>query len=439
MYGQQPTTQKEMERKYYHTRLQFLDIRMQMIQEESELLQNQKEQIEKSQKSFHTMDIHEMDDVIFEMSKEKQKMETQEEQYQQLLSETADIEENKDKRNRIIYSHRLLQIRLKKMIDQIEDAQRTRHLRRMEKEQHPNANPATSQKDLSVRPKDNINYPDSTFYKNLYKNKKRDSYSGLFDIPKYSTVPIKPVEEKKKITPSLPTFGYVAKQGEKFGKIPQAPIKKMIRTYQAETIKSKPIPESEYIAPEWTNLKLSATEYVQAKYPMVESDDPTITHHPIYRKFNADGLNDYCQISIEIDFDKNQEVIIIKEMIGHITGWEQTITPLCVPINLAHEYIGRLKRASETRLDSFVSDLKFNKCLLYHNQLERHQIRFEFTIKSEVGPQGRERLITLQRDHKDPRRAQSIKIPWIQLPRFIYQLQLFMEEYEFTPVDLKNS
>ena len=247
------------------------------------------------------------------------------------------------------------------------------------------------------------------------------------------------MDERKKITPSIPTFGYVAKQSEKFGKPVQSNIKKMVRAYQAEAIKPKPISEKEYVAPEWTNLKLSATEYVQAKYPMVESDDPTVTHYPLYRKFNADGLNDYCQISIETDFNKNQEVIVIKEMIGHVTGWEQTVTPLCVPINLAHDYIEKLKKASETRLDSFTSDLQANKCLLYHNSMEKHQIKYEFTIKSEVGPHGRERLITLDRDYRDPRKSQSIKLPWIQLPRLIYQLQLFMEEYEFTPVDLKNS
>ena len=35
VFGQQPTSLKEFERKYYHTRLQFLDIKMQMLQEES--------------------------------------------------------------------------------------------------------------------------------------------------------------------------------------------------------------------------------------------------------------------------------------------------------------------------------------------------------------------------------------------------------------------
>ena len=274
---------------------------MQMLQEEADLLQTQKDQIEKSQKILETMNIHKIDDIIFKMNKEKQKMDIQEEHYQQLLSEIPDTEENKDRRARIIYSHRLLQIRLKKMSDQIEEAQQTRHNRRLENEQHPIGGPPTTKMIMSVQPKDNVNYQESTFYKNLNKNKKTDPYSGLFDIPKYSPVPIKPVEDKKKIIPVIPTYGYVAKQGEKFRKGTQKPIKKMVRT--AEMTKSKPIPENEYIAPEWTNLKLSSTEYVQAKYPMVKSDDPTVTHYPLYRKFNADGLNDYCQISIETDFD----------------------------------------------------------------------------------------------------------------------------------------
>ena len=139
------------------------------------------------------------------MNKEKQKIEAQEEQYQQQLSEMADTNENKDRRDQIIYSHRLLQIRLKKMSDQMNEAQRTRHNRRMKKEQHPTGGPPTTKSILSVQPKDNVNYPDSMFYKNMYKNKKTDLYSGLFDIPKYSTAPVKPVEERKKITPSLPT------------------------------------------------------------------------------------------------------------------------------------------------------------------------------------------------------------------------------------------
>ena len=136
------------------------------------------------------MTIHKIDDIIFEMNKEKQEMEAQEEKYQQILSETTDTDENNDRRHQIIYSHRLLQIQLKKISDQIDEAQQTRHNRRLETEQHPIGGPPATNSILSVQPKDNVNYPYSTFYKHMYKNKKTDSYSGLFDIPKYLTAPI---------------------------------------------------------------------------------------------------------------------------------------------------------------------------------------------------------------------------------------------------------
>ena len=51
--------------------------------------------------------------------------------------------------------------------------------------------------------KNPINYPDPTFYKQIAKNKKEDTYTGMFDIPKYSTAPAKQINEQKKITPSL--------------------------------------------------------------------------------------------------------------------------------------------------------------------------------------------------------------------------------------------
>ena len=56
----------------------------------------------------------------------------------------------------------------------------------------------------------------------------------MFDVPKYSTAPAKQLEEKKKITPSLPVYGYVAKQAEKGNR--HQP-KKAIKTYQAEARK----------------------------------------------------------------------------------------------------------------------------------------------------------------------------------------------------------
>jgi hypothetical protein len=231
-------------------------------------------------------------------------------------------------------------------------------------------------------------------------------------------------------------YGYVAKQAERGGRTQTNPSKRTIKTYQAET--RKPLTEMD-TPRDWTNLKLSASEYVQHGHPMVESDDPNVIHHPLYRKFNADGLNDYYQIILETNYDRNQEVLVIKELLGHITGWDTEITPIYVPMTMAHEFIERIKKASETRLDTFAADAKMNKCLLFHTTLEKQQTKFIFMIQSEIGPQGRERLITIQREFSNPQWGQSIKIPWLQLPRLLTQLKLFMEEYEFTPTDLKTS
>ena len=61
-------------------------------------------------------------------------------------------------------------------------------------------------------------------------------------------------------------------------------------------------------------------------------------------------------------------------------------------MNLAHDFIDKIRRASETRLDTFSSDAKLNRCLIFHTTLEKHQAKFTFAIQSEIGPQGRERL-----------------------------------------------
>ena len=170
---------------------------------------------------------------------------------------------------------------------------------------------------MSVQPKNPLNYPYPTFYKQMAKNKKEDTYTGMFDIPKYSTAHAKQPEEKKKMTPSLPVYGYLAKQAKKGSQTQQNPTRKTVKTYQAEV--KKPTYDNESPR-DWTNLKLSASEYVQNNYPMVESDDPKVVHHPLYQKFNSDGLNDYCQIILETNYNQNQEVLVIKELLGHITG-----------------------------------------------------------------------------------------------------------------------
>ena len=67
------------------------------------------------------------------------------------------------------------------------------------------------------------------------------------------------------------------------------PTRKAINTYQAEMRKPTYKTDSPL---DWTNLKISASEYVQYNYPRVESDDPKVTHHSLYHKFNTNGLND---------------------------------------------------------------------------------------------------------------------------------------------------
>ena len=179
--------------KYYHTRLQFLEIKMQMLQEEYDLLHSEKEYIKKANKSILQMSAQELEDVIYDMETEKKKIEKQYQHFTDLISEAPNTKENEDHRFQITYSMRLTQIRLKKLEEKIDNTKHQRHIKQMEGESHP-----PSQKSiLSVRPKNLSNYPDPTFYKQTTKTKKEDPYTGMFDIPKYSMDmwPNKPKEE----------------------------------------------------------------------------------------------------------------------------------------------------------------------------------------------------------------------------------------------------
>ena len=104
VFRQQPTSQQEFERKYYHTRLQFLDIKMQMLQEEYDLLHSQKEYIEKANKSILQMSAQEFEDVIYDMETEKKRIEKQYKHFNDLISETLDTKENEEHRFQKTYS-----------------------------------------------------------------------------------------------------------------------------------------------------------------------------------------------------------------------------------------------------------------------------------------------------------------------------------------------
>ncbi len=64
IFWQQPKSQEEMERQYYHTQLQFLDIRTQMLQEELVLLHMQRDYIVHEHKDLWQMTAQEIDEVI---------------------------------------------------------------------------------------------------------------------------------------------------------------------------------------------------------------------------------------------------------------------------------------------------------------------------------------------------------------------------------------
>ena len=112
-----------------------------MLQEEYDLLHSQKEFIEKANKSILQINAQELEDVIFDMESEKQKIEKQYQHLNNLISETPDTQENEDHRFQMTYSMRLTQIRLKKLEDNIEETKRQRHIKRLEGESHPIAAP----------------------------------------------------------------------------------------------------------------------------------------------------------------------------------------------------------------------------------------------------------------------------------------------------------
>ncbi len=54
----------------------------------------------------------------------------------------------------------------------------------------------------------------------------------------------------------------------------------------------------------------------------MEGDKPELLTQPLFRKFNADGVNDYRQIMIDTDFVRQQEVVQVTVTIGHPEGWD---------------------------------------------------------------------------------------------------------------------
>ena len=186
---------------------------------------------------------------------------------------------------------RLAQVRLQSIDESIEEARRQKHC---------NQTMSPPQVKRPPRPQGE-SYPSSVFHKEVPRKPMGVPWDQAANIPIYSTEPIEVEDRRKKIHPSLPTYGYVSRQ-EKLHK--SVVTRKPQRVYQVEE------------APEWTNLPLSATEYVNRGYPQVPSNDAKVESQPLYRKFNMDGLNDYCQMVIKTSHHKQHEILLMMAYIG---------------------------------------------------------------------------------------------------------------------------
>ena len=270
--------------------------------------------------------------------------------------------------------------------------------------------------------------------KEMTEDTRERVYAPQPNIPTYKTT-IPETKERRGSSRQKSTENN-DRYGDKINK-PIQPKKNVRKVYTAE---AEPQPwNGNRItnAPDWANIRMSATDYIQKQLPMVEYDDPTIIQQPLYRQFNIDGINDYSKLTLETSYDKNQEVMAIKQNVGHELGWDTTILGILVPISFLKTLSHKLQQMSDIKLDTLISDIKLNKGILYECEIEKANAKFVFTMQSEVGPYGRERMVSVTRINR--RKEDSIKIPWVHLPRLTSQVQQFLGEYELLPIDLRHS
>ncbi len=267
-----------------------------MLQEELDLLHKQRDYLVQEHNDMWQMTAQEINEIIKELAKKQSQAEEIQQKYEQLLSDIPDTDENAQQREQYQYSMRLAQVRLQSIVESIESARQQKYRNQM---QSP-----TQLKPVQRSYGDN--YPSFVFHKEVPKKDVGGPSDHIPPTPIYSTEPHDVDERKKKIQPSLPTNGYLSRQERLHRPTPR----KTYKTYQPEE------------APEWTNLPLSAAEYVNRKYPMPPTDDAKIEAKPLYRKFNMDGLNDYCQMVVKTGYQKQHEILLISAYLGKPDGWE---------------------------------------------------------------------------------------------------------------------
>jgi len=137
IFWQQPKSQEEMERQYYHTQLQFLDIRTQMLQEELVLLHMQRDYIVHEHKDLWQMTAQEIDDVIKDLAKKQKQVEEIQQKYNTLIAETPDTDKNEQQRTHYQYSMRLVQVRIQSITKAIKAARQQKYRNQMQSPNPP--------------------------------------------------------------------------------------------------------------------------------------------------------------------------------------------------------------------------------------------------------------------------------------------------------------
>ncbi len=76
-------------------------------------------------------------------------------------------------------------------------------------------------------------------------------------------------------------------------------------------------------------------EYVAKDYTKATSEDIKVIAQPLYRKFNMDGLNDYCQMAVKTGCNMQHEILIIIAYLAHSHGWDTMSILLHISISPA--------------------------------------------------------------------------------------------------------
>ncbi len=102
----------------------------------------------------------------------------------------------------------------------------------------------------------------------------------------------------------------------------------------------------------------------------------------MYRKFNMDGLNDYCQMVIKTSHHKQHEILLMMAYIGRPEGWETMSNPIHIPIALSADFIERIQLACNTKLPPACKDKVHPKACLFNTTLDKARLIIDICNKN---------------------------------------------------------